>query len=247
MKKLEILIVVLIVGIGGYLLYQKNHQSQGVVLQSSIPNQNISIEYHPVENIQGKNLHRGMSIRSNGYSLTFTGTGKLKQLIENIARNDANLSWDGYIVEVQPEVNKEYEITNLNYPIHVSLENILTPLGKEMGFQTIIKETTIQAFHAVRNDQPITLTKSSITNGGQKVFENNAKLKFTNFSINNLLANFKEKGLFISDETGVTDKFDGEIQIDGSIDDIKRELETKLGIDLVPYDKTIKLILIQST
>ena len=65
---------------------------------------------------------------------------------------------------------------------------------------------------------------------------------FNNMDIDLILSLYKGEGFNIENETGITDRYDGSLQISNSIERIKKELQTKAGVDLIPFEKTVKLI-----
>jgi hypothetical protein len=182
-------------------------------------------------------------VSGNNATMNIKGDLHLEGLINNLFLNDKTVSWNSYIVEINPEVGKRIYHINLTFPAQEPALNVVESVGKELGFTTLVSETTMSFYRAIRNDKPITFTvsKQSITTRNSVSSDGLYQFKYCKFDI--IFKRYKSYGIYIEDATGVTDKFDGEVMVDkNNPDAMKADLQAKAGIDLIPFDKTIKLI-----
>lgn len=156
MKKTIIIILVLIViGVAFYFGYTRSQNKKGVELRTAETNQLIQLDIQPAPS-----GIPGFSISGSDIKRNIKGTLSLETLFKNLFMNDRSLSWNSYYLEVNPEVgNRKYQI-NLSFPTKEPALNVINSLGKELGFTTLVSETTLQFYRAVRNDKPIAFAVS---------------------------------------------------------------------------------------
>ncbi|MFB3895578.1 MAG: hypothetical protein ACE14V_04670 [bacterium] len=243
MKKTIISILVLIViGIAFYFGYYKSQHKTGigshVELRTFTTNQSIKLEYQPNPTTQS-----GFTISGNNSTLKLEGDLHLEGLINNLFLNDKTVSWSSYMVEISPEVGKRLYHINLSFPAQEPALNIIETIGKELGFSTLVSETTLPFYRAMRNDKPMMFTVSRQSNSTRSSVNADGLYQFKNCRMDIIFKQYKTYGIYIEDATGVTDKFDGEIQLTkDNPEAMKIELKTKAGINLIPFEKTIRLI-----
>lgn len=151
------------------------------------------------------------------------------------------LSGRNYWLEINPEIGKRKYVLNLTCPHNESSEYLFTVLGKELGFKTLVTETTIQFYRAIRNSQPIRFSLTTSNSNPTARYSNNI-CYFINMDMDLICGLYKGEGFNIENETGITDRYDGSLLISNSIEEIKKELQTKAGINLIPFEKTVRLI-----
>jgi hypothetical protein len=249
MKRREIIIwIIVVVGVGFYLGYKLSQKKHSLDIASSIPNQKIHLEYQ-LESPQRTDSYGKCVVDQTTTTYTCKGNMNLYVLFESIAQHDPNLGWKDfpklsgrtYYLDIDPKIEKRKYLINLTSPHQESTEFIFNALGKELGFKTIVTETTIRFYRAVRNDRPIQFSPAKVDSNSTVRVVNNTRY-FNNMDLGMIFSLYKSEGFNIENETGITDRYDGSLRISSSIEEVKKELETKAGIDLIPFEKTVKLI-----
>lgn len=249
MKRREIIIwIIVIIGVGFYLGYRLSQKKHILETASSIPSQKIVLEYQLASPQRIDDPGRCVIDQTNT-TYTCKGIMSLYVLFESITQHDPNLGWKNfpklsgrnYWLEVNPEIGKRKYAINLSCPHNESSDYLLTVLGKELKFNTLITETTIQFYRAVRNNLPIRFSLTTSTGSPTARYLNNT-CSFINMDMNLICNICKSVGFNIEDETGIIDRYDGSLRISNSITEVQKELQTKAGIDLIPFEKTVKLI-----
>ncbi|MFB3895579.1 MAG: hypothetical protein ACE14V_04675 [bacterium] len=236
------IIIIVVIGIAFYFGYQK---SQHKITRETHPesqtvtvNKSIKLEYQ-----QNPTTSSGLELSHNDVTIDIKGTLNLEDLINNLFLNDKTITWDSYNLEINPEVGKRRYQINLSYPTQDSALNIVEHLGKELGFTTLVSETTMPFYRARRNDKPIAFIVSKQLDSSNNSFSSDSIYKFKNYRFDGIFRQYKSYGIFIEDKTGVTEKFNGEVILDkNNPEAMKAELQMKAGIDLIPFEKTIKFI-----
>lgn len=241
-RTIIVLLIVVVIGVAFYLGYQQSQYKSGkeshAELRTFTTNQPIKLEYQ-----QNPTTQSGFIISGNNITLKLEGDLHLEGLINNLFLNDKTVSWSSYIVEISPEVGKRLYHINLTFPAQEPALNVIETIGKELGFSTLVSETTMPFYRAIRNDKPITFTVSQQSGSTRSSVNADGLYQFKNCKMDIIFKQYKTYGIYIEDATGVTDKFDGEIQLDkNNPEAMKAELQTKAGIDLVPFKKTVRLI-----
>jgi hypothetical protein len=256
MKRIIIISLVLIaIGIGFYFGYLKSQNKKGTEVHTAKTDQPIQnkkgMELRTVKTNQPIQLEyqrdpattSGTTLSRNKVTINITGTVHLEEIIKNLFLNDKTVSWNSYHVEINPEIGKRLYQINLTYPTQEPALNVIERLGKELEFTTYVAETTMSFYRAIRNNKPIAFMVSPQSDSSNSTVTSTKLFKFENYNFDYIFRQYKTYGIFIEDATGVTDKFDGEVMVDkNNPDAMKTDLKTKAGIDLIPFDKTIKLI-----
>jgi hypothetical protein len=249
MKRREIIIwIILVVGVGFYLGYKLSQKKHTLDIASSIPTQKVHLEYQ-LESPQRTDDYGRCVIDQTTNTYTCKGIMNLYVLFESIAQHDPNLGWKNfpklsgrnYYLEINPAIEKRKYLINLTSPHQESTEFLFNALGKELGFKTIVTETTTRFYRAVRNNRPIQFPQTTSNGNATSRFSNNS-CYFINMDMDLICGLYKREGFNIENETGITDRYDGSLRISNSIEEVKQELEMKAGVDLIPFDKTVKLI-----
>jgi hypothetical protein len=249
MKRREIIIwIIIVIGVGFYLGYRLSQKKHSLEIASSIPDQKIVLEYQ-LERPQRSDDPGRCVIDQTNTTYTCKGIMSLYVLFNSIAQVDRKLEWKNfprlsgrnYWLDVSPEIGIRKYAINLTCPHNESSEYLFNVLGKELGFKTLITETTIQFYRAIRNNQPIRFSLTTSTGNPTARYFNNT-CSFTNMDMNLICNIYKSIGFIIEDETGMTDRYDGSLRMSNAINEVKKELQTKAGIDLIPFEKTVKLI-----
>lgn len=232
-----IILVLIVIGTSFYFGYLKSQNKKGIELRTTETNQPFHLEYK-----RDPTTSPGYMTSGTNSTLNINGTLHLNTLIENLFLNGKSDSWNSYYVELNPEVGKRIYQINLSIPKNEPALNIIESLGKQMGFTTQVSETTMQFYRAGKNDKPILFPKSTSNYTGCG-YSSNHLCRFKRYDFDYIFREYKSNGVFIEDATGITDTFDGEVLLDqNNPDAMKAELQTKAGIDLIPFEKTIKLI-----
>ncbi|MFB3895577.1 MAG: hypothetical protein ACE14V_04665 [bacterium] len=249
MKRREIIIWIhIIIGVGFYLGYRLSQKKHILEAASSIPNQKIVLEYQLASPQRTDDPGRCVIDQTNT-TYTCKGIMSLYVLLNSIVQQDRKLVWNNfpklsgrnYWLEIAPDIGKRKYALNLTCPHNESSEYLFSVLGKELGFRTLVTETTIRFYRAVRNQQPIRFAKMISNDNAKATYLNNI-CNFTNMDMGLICSLYSSEGLIIENETGITDRYNGSLRMYNTIEEVKKELQTKAGIDLNPFEKTVKLI-----
>lgn len=153
-------------------------------------------------------------------------------------------------ITVEPPLTDKPLDIYLRFPINESYDTVLNIVGAELGFTWLSVDSTIAGYQATSNGQPVILapsrskTTSSTLNSSYK--DGILILKFKNEDMVGILGEYRDYfKVRIIDETGITQRFDGELRLYPSIEETKQELSTKLGIALNPIEVKIKKLILK--
>ena len=263
-KVIALLFVIAVIGFGGYFTYAQltalkpmsNIEGAKIIeIDSSIPNEKIRLEYK--RNYQPFDPeHRSFITQEYQWSANIQIKTELNRQTIILHGNTfpSSIIWGvvsdtgSWKIETDPLLDKKRFNFYLKFPYHESREKVLDLLAKELEFTYLIEDTTITAYRAIWNGQSLPKPVNSADKESKimnSVNTNNMDQvsKLQNIGVDLLLSLYRDKfHIRIKDETGLKDKFNGDIHISSSFNEAKEELKNATGIELIPYELPVKKI-----
>ena len=248
-RKLIFTLLVLIILAGGfYYGYHKAQYTKKRVYLSSNVNSNsgtlatkdITFEYQFLDSktIQ-KNATKGMTLKFAEQAKSFEGVSSIDLLVSNIIHNDPAHQNTECVIETDPKLKNQYFSLLLIYPPKTVSLDLVNQIGERLGFRVYSYDTEVPWYRAVRNNQPILFDITTTPTTSSSISISQETYTFDNVSMTEILNQFNRFGK-IDNHTGVEGRFSGQLTLSSNPEDLKNELASKVGVELVPFQKKVK-------